>query len=360
MATRTNTAYWVEKRAQWRIDVQKDGVRKSFYSSTAGRTGQREANAKADRWLDDGIDSKGERIDKLFALWYKDLQETTSAGNCKPLESRWRCWVQPVIGKKKITRLTEQDLQTVINKAYTAGLSRKSLQSIAADMRAFCKWCRRSKLSAFTPEFLQIPTNARYKGKQVLQPDELVKLFSIDTTTLRGRTVPEPLINAYRFAVLTGLRPGELIGLRWDDIQGNAVHVQRAVNVQGETTEGKNQNAVRSFILSEYAQAVLNAQRAACEGTGTVFGIEREGYLYKRWRAYCAANGLAAVSLYELRHTFVSVCKTLPAGEVKELVGHSKSMDTFGTYSHALDGEGETTAQAVNAAFTKLLKMPNK
>ena len=47
--------------------------------------------------------------------------------------------------------------------------------------------------------------------------------------------------------------------------------------------------------------------------------------------------------------------KTLPEGEIKELVGHSQNMDTFGQYSHALTGDAENTAQAVNAAFLKLL-----
>ena len=55
MSTRTNTATWDEKRKHWRISVQKDGVRKNFYSSTPGRTGQREANKKADAWLDGQI-----------------------------------------------------------------------------------------------------------------------------------------------------------------------------------------------------------------------------------------------------------------------------------------------------------------
>ena len=57
-----------------------------------------------------------------------------------------------------------------------------------------------------------------------------------------------------------------------------------------------------------------------------------------------------------MRHTFVSVAKTLPAGEVKALVGHSQNMDTFGTYAHALSGDAENTAQAVNGAFEKLVK----
>ena len=38
MGKRTNTAAWQEKQGRWRIDVQKDGKRRSFYSSTPGRT----------------------------------------------------------------------------------------------------------------------------------------------------------------------------------------------------------------------------------------------------------------------------------------------------------------------------------
>ena len=48
--------------------------------------------------------------------------------------------------------------------------------------------------------------------------------------------------------------------------------------------------------------------------------------------------------------------KTLPEGEVKGLVGHSKSMDTFGAYGHEIKGEGTVTAQNVNEIFTDLLK----
>lgn len=55
MKKRVNTAFWVEKEKRWCIAVQKNGTRKRFYSSTPGRTGQREANAKADAWLDDSV-----------------------------------------------------------------------------------------------------------------------------------------------------------------------------------------------------------------------------------------------------------------------------------------------------------------
>ena len=167
--------------------------------------------------------------------------------------------------------------------------------------------------------------------------------------------MPDPYINAYRFQVLTGLRPGELLGLRWEDVHGGVVYISRSINVDGEETQGKNQNAVRSFALSARARSVLEDQRRITGSTGSVFCISSEPYYRDRWQAYCRANGILPTTAYELRHTFVSVAKTLPEGEVKGLVGHSQDMDTFGVYGHTLSGDAENTAQAVNAAFDKLL-----
>ena len=355
MSKRTNTAVWQEAYSRWRVAVQKDGQRKYFYSSTPGRTGQREANRKADAWLEDGVGVKAGRVEDVYKLWLEGLKQTTSAGNWEPVESRWRVWVLPIIGKKRVNALTDADLQTIVNKAHAAGKSRKTLQLLAGDLRAFCKFCRKAKLSTYLPEDVQIPAGARLKGKKVLQPDDLVKLFSIDTTLYRGKRVHDDFVHAYRFEVLTGLRPGELLGLRWADIKGSTVNLSRAINVKGIETRGKNENAVRSFVLSDVARAVLEAQRAITGHCESVFCLETERRYYKRWKVYCAANDLQPVSLYELRHTFVSVVKTLPAGEVKELVGHSEDMDTFGIYSHTLTGEDIATAQAVNAVFMKLL-----
>lgn len=356
MSKRTNTAVWQEAYSRWRVAVQKDGQRRYFYSSTPGRTGQREANRKADAWLEDGVGVKAGRVEDVYKLWLEGLKQTTSAGNWEPVESRWRVWVLPIIGKKRVNSLTDADLQTIINKAHAAGKSRKTLQLLAGDLRAFCKFCRKAKLSTYLPEDVQIPAGARLKGKKVLQPDDLVKLFSIDTTLYRGKRVHDDFIHAYRFEVLTGLRPGELLGLRWADIKGSTVNLSRAINVKGIETRGKNENAVRSFVLSDVARAVLEAQRAITGHCESVFCLETERRYYKRWKVYCVANDLQPVSLYELRHTFVSVVKTLPAGEVKELVGHSEDMDTFGIYSHTLTGEDIATAQAVNAVFLKLLQ----
>ena len=81
---------------------------------------------------------------------------------------------------------------------------------------------------------------------------------------------------------------------------------------------------------------MLEDQRTLTGGGESVFCIEREPQYYNRWKTYCKTHGLTPISLYELRHTFVSVIKTLPAGTVKPLVGHSQDMDTFGVCAHAL------------------------
>lgn len=355
MGKRTNTAVWEEKYQRWRIAVQKDGIRRQFYSSTPGRTGQREANAKADRWLDEGIDVKASRVEDAGKLWLASVELTTSHTNYRPVESRWRIWVLPVIGKKRVTALTEQDLQEIIDRAYAGGLSRKTLQSLRGDLTAFLKYCRKAKLCTFRPEDVEIPAGARYKGRKVLQPDALRTLFAVDTTLYYRKRIQDPYIFAYRFQVLTGLRPGELMGLRWADVHGSTVRVSRSVNIEGTQTRGKNDNAVRSFVLSDFARAVLEEQRKLTGSRDSLFEIQAEQHYYDRWRIYCRVNEIPPTSVYELRHTFVSVAKTLPAGEVKELVGHSEDMDTFGQYGHALTGDAETTAKAVNNVFAQLL-----
>lgn len=67
MKKRTGTATWREAEGRWRIKVQKNGTQKCFYSNTPGRTGQREANAKADAWLDDSV-RLAERRYQLYTM----------------------------------------------------------------------------------------------------------------------------------------------------------------------------------------------------------------------------------------------------------------------------------------------------
>lgn len=355
MGRRTNTAVWLPNQNRWQIKVQKDGVRKTFTSAKPGRTGQREANRKADLWLDEGIASTRVLVELVYPQWIDELKLTTSRSNWEPVESRWRTWVQPVLGKKQVENLNEQLLQTVVNKAFAAGLSKKSMMNLCADLRAFCKWLRLSKRSTLYQEALHVPKGARTAEKKILQPEALRTLFAVDTTLYRGRRVPDPYINAYRFGAITGLRPGELIGLKWQDIRGDMVQVRGAVNVHGETTRGKNDNALRSFVMTAQAAKIIHAQRSITAGEESIFCIWSESTYRHSWKRYCESNGLEYIPPYNLRHTFVSMAKTLPEGTVKELVGHSRQMDTYGTYAHLIKGEKQQLAGQLEDVLNKVL-----
>lgn len=357
MARRINSATWSEKEQRWRINVQRDGKRRTFYSSTPGRTGQREANAKADAWLDSGIEPVSERTWDAYTTFQEESKEVVSTTEYHHIDTIGRIWVKPYIGKKKVADLCDGDIQRLLDKAAAMGRSKKTIQDINGIINRFLKWCRRNKKTAYRPDDVHIPASARLKGKQVLQPDDLITLLSVDTTIYKGKRVKEEYIHAYRFQVLTGLRPGELRGLRWEDIDENRVFVRRSINVFGEETRGKNENAVRSFVLSDLARQELEAQaREYPSESGYVFELPSPTAYRERWQKYCESNNITRTTPYELRHTFVSVAKTLPAGEVKSLVGHSQSMDTFGVYGHALVGEDEKTAEKINGLFRKIVE----
>ena len=357
MDRRTNTATWNEAQKRWKINVQRDGRRRSFYSSIPGRKGQREANAKADAWLVDGVDNTGAKVSALYADFIEAKKAGTSRSHWQGVESRWKNHICPAIGNKRIDRLTENDLQAIINRAHAQlGLAQKTLCNLRADLVAFLKFCRRAKVTTMTPEGLTIPASAPRPQKRIIQPRDLLKLFNCDTTLYRGKRVPEPYIHAFRLEVLTGLRPGEINGLAWADVAGMNLHLKRAVNTYGETTEGKNRNAVRRVPLSALAAAEIEAQRALTGGGASVFEISCLQTYRKHWLRYLASNGMEHSTPYELRHTFVSIAKQLPAGLVKALVGHSQSMDTFGVYGHEVEGEASDTAQRVNALFEDILR----
>lgn len=75
---RTNTAAWHEKYKRWQINVQKDGERRSFYSSIPGKEEKRDFHKKADAWLDEGLVNPYTKVTKLFGEWIEEIKLTTS------------------------------------------------------------------------------------------------------------------------------------------------------------------------------------------------------------------------------------------------------------------------------------------
>lgn len=356
MTKRTSSAKWVESKGYWMIKVQQDGVRKSFYSTKPGRNGQREANAKADAWLETGVGNVSIRCNDALDEFLKYKTETCSKSQYLKLESICRLYIRPVIGKKKISKVSFDDLQSIIDFAIKKKLSAKSVSNIKSTVGQFFKFCRRKDYSQLFTEDLDTSNAKRKEVKRILQPENIYKLFHSDLVQLRGKWVYDTYVNAFRFLVVTGLRPGELIGLKWDDIDSRVIYLKRAINVYGEHTKGKNENALRAVPLTSIANHILLDQSQLEKNEqGYVFNVKSESTFRHRWKAYCISNEIPYCSLYELRHTFVSIASSLPEGELKPIVGHSRNMDTFAVYGHAVDGQLENTARKLDLIFSGIL-----
>lgn len=364
MGKRTGSAYWDEKHSRWRIDVQKNGIRKSFYSSTPGRNGKRECHDKADAWLDEGITDTHRKVSDMAELYMDDLKTTTSQSHWRQYENYIDNYICKYIGKVRMEDLTEQHFQSVINKAYQQGKAKKTLENIRGCEKNFLKFCRKCKTTTLLCEDLRIPKGAEKGEKTIMQPEDIRKLFANDTYSIRGKEHKEHFIYAFRFAVVTGMRPGEIIGLQRIDIKDNIVHIMRSVNYYGETTNGKNENARRTFKLTPLAQQIIEQQAEFMASKGIlspyVFPGEtgeaaKQKTYAKHLKKFCEQHNITTTTPYELRHTFVSVSKDLPLGTLKSLVGHSQDMDTLGIYGHSVKGEMDRAAEEVNVLFSEIL-----
>ena len=141
MGRRTNTAAWLPNQNRWQIKVQKDGERRTFTSSKPGRTGQREANAKADAWMDEGIVSTSKRCREVWEEYMVSVQATAGSSYVEQITKFGKNYILPVIGSRRIGDLSVGALQDVLNRAYKEGCldPESTRKSKAASPGRLCK-----------------------------------------------------------------------------------------------------------------------------------------------------------------------------------------------------------------------------
>ena len=101
------------------------------------------------------------------------------------------------------------------------------------------------------------------------------------------------------------------MGLEWGDIDNDYIHIRRAINAKGITTNGKNEFAARDFPQTRYTRMLLESQQVyrvtPLDPHERVFGSTGQLCYRKRWGIYCRYNGIPYITPYELRHTFSSI-----------------------------------------------------
>ena len=185
-----------------------------------------------------------------------------------------------------------------------------------------------------------------------MQPDDIARLFDGPAN--------DWYINIFRFALVTGLRTGEVLGIQSGDIKNNVLTINRAINCRNQITEGKNQNARRRIYLNKIARRIINENQFRngrlatpwifCSKTG---GPLSQSTLRNAWLKIAEERQLPGCP-YSLRHTFISLLKNeMPEAMLKSIVGHSASMDTYGIYGHVVNGEMEAASRIIDINFEK-------
>ena len=348
------TPKWDGRR--WRIQVRKDGRRFSFSSSVQGAKGRRECQQKYDNWYY-GEATGFKTVARVASEYMNDLKARCGddAPSIRHNEGYIRLYIVPECGEKKICKMTLRDWQSVINKATGRNkpLSEKTLKNLRSIIMAIIKFGYEDYQCEMPRGKLYIPKGHAKQEKEILQKDDIRRLF------LPSDLFFHPM---FCFLALTGLRPGEALGLKVSDVKGDRVEINRSINDQNNITEGKNDNARRIVPIGSLAKSILEETIARNErlnlGTEWIFCSPDGSHgcqstMRNHWNKLKAERSLQG-TVYSLRHTFISMMKNvMPEQMVKDIVGHSVNMTTFETYGHILDGESAQAAEIIDLTFAQ-------
>ena len=120
MQTKKVEARWEPGRKRWRVNAQRNGERKTFYSTVPGLRGKKEAEQKVDSWKRSAglsCENRDPLVAELWDSFLLYLQEEKRVGTSTLEQTRkfGRNYILPVCGNLKISRLNEGHLQRVLN-----------------------------------------------------------------------------------------------------------------------------------------------------------------------------------------------------------------------------------------------------
>lgn len=206
-------------------------------------------------------------------------------------------------------------------------------------------WCQRNPVKLAERPVLR-KTETRI---QFLDPAELERLLATSYPDDAFGQIERPL---YLTAAMTGLRQGELLGLRWRDVDFEAKRI-RVVSpfVRGEFGDPKSAGSGRSVPMAERVADELTALRAHSSyatASGLVFCHPESGRpldrskLVRRFKAAVTRADVSPITFHELRHTFGTrmAAAGVPLRTIQHWMGHSDAKTTQ-IYSHYQASEHE-------------------
>lgn len=393
-ANHEGSIYQRESDGKWCASVTlPGGQRKVIY----GRT-REEVSRKLIKLLGSVQDGQPVRTDERLTVgayldrWLEEaVQPRVRRRTYDFYEGHVRLYLKPPLGRVRLTQLTVLQVQAMLN-GLQDRVSPRTVQYARATLRTALNRAIKWGLLARNVAALADPPAAPRHEIEPLSVDEA-------RTLLAAAVRPRPgllgehghrLAHLLVVALSTGLRSGELLGLRWGDVdlERGALSVRaslerlprrtRPQEAQGaedawRLTAPKSDRARRTLPLTMGARAALVAQKRAvtrmrvlcgprwCEQPGG----ERGGFVfpstvgtplshrnvYREYQALLAEAGLPPKRFHDLRHTCASFLQASGADlrTVMAVLGHSQISHTADTYTHLLPAVLDEAAAKLDA-----------
>ena len=277
--------------------------------------------------------------------------------------------VIPALGTIELQRLTPAHLTGFYRSLLTSGrldggggLSAKSVKNIHGALHPALKDAVRWGYVARNVADAADPPKVVTPEMQVWSPPQL--------RTFLTHVRDDRLYAAWMLFATTGMRRGEVAGLRWVDVDLVAGRVtprkpRVEVNYRVHVSEPKTAKGKRSLALDPATAAALREHRArqaeerlivgpGWQDSGLVFtwgdGRPLHPERFSRWFERLAREaGLPRIRLHDVRHSYATAALAagVPAKVVSERLGHANIAITMDTYSHVLPGMDERAASVV-------------
>ncbi len=336
----------------------------------ATRRAAEEALARIVAGIESPIALETMTLAEFCRQWLDGHCPTVKATTAKGYRERLEWYVLPRLGHVELRDLSPLHIQTLWSDLLANGRTRGgglSAVSVAGVRRVL----RKVLNDAVAWELMDRNPVLRLKAPRV-ESTEMRTWSTQDARRVLDRTADDRLHSLWVLAITTGMRRGELAGLRWIDIDLDAgfialrnarVAVQHAVHEY----EPKSRTSRRSVAIDSLVVTVLRSHRrrqreerlawgAAYNDSGYVFTNEdghplhpnRVTLLFRRNREEL---GLPAVRLHDLRHTSASLMLTAGVHPkvVSERLGHSSIAITLDLYSHVIPGMQAEAADKLGA-----------
>ena len=356
----------------WVVQITADGKRRTTYYATS-----REAYAAKRKMLhelEQGqlVTSKPQTVKTYMEQWLSAKLLELKAGTYENYEELTHLYIIPAIGHYRLQKLTDAHIQDMYAKL-PRHLSPNTVRHIHCILSSALNTALRQHKIAANPLKLVTPP------REVKQ--ELAYLTLEQAQHLLAVAAGHPLECLLTLAIATGMRQGELLALRWTDIDftKKTVHVTRSLSYHNPDGQGfkfreeepKTASSRRTIPLPDFAIEALGRHRvrqleqrlkaATWEDKGLIFTRKNGAYLWAWFmvnlelRKLLSAAGLPEIRFHDLRHTAATILLGLGVNPkvVQEWLGHSHISITLAIYAHVTEGMRQEATTKLNEQFRK-------